>query len=420
MTIKNLSFSNFKSFSQLDIALDQLNVLIGANASGKSNFIEVFRFVSDIAQYGLQNAVSMHGGAAYITNAQLGSAFPVRIEFTTVLQFPFPLGRAKEGFFWGMSRDVTYEVIIGFDDPAKPVRIVNERVTIRFAITSEPNFREGQTHKSRGSGEITLRNNRGILDVEHRIPSWVKFERDYALSTAYWEKQGISTILEEKTPFAFPIIQPFRDYISGIKMYDIDPKAPKRASPITGKGELEDDGRNLAVVIHRIAQDPDEWRKFSNLVQDTLPFVRDFDVDALGDKSLLLKMREHYCRDVFFPASFASDGTVSITALIIALFFDSQPRPLITFEEPERGIHPQLISKVVGLLKDASRKRQVIVSTHNPEIVRYTDLGPLLLVFRDDEGFSHIIKPADNSDLKVFLHHDLGVADLYVNGLLTV
>jgi predicted ATPase len=421
VTIRNLSFSNFKSFASLEIALDKLNVLIGANASGKSNFIEIFRFVSDIAQYGLQNAVSMHGGAAYITNAQFGLDIPVCIEFTAALQFPFPLGRSKEGLVWGASREVKYELIIGFDDPAKPVRVISERVTVRFSVTTEPLFNEEEIRETRWKGEITLRNKNGHLDIQHRVPSWLEFERDYVLSAPNWGgKQSTSTILEEKTPFAFPIVQPFRDYMSAIKTYDIDPKAPKRASPITGRGELEDDGRNLAVAIHRIAQNPEEWRRFSNLVQDTLPFVRDFDVDALGDKSLLLKMRENYCRDVYFPASFASDGTVSITALIIALFFDSQTRPLITFEEPERAIHPQLISKVVSLLQDASRKRQVIVSTHNPEIVRFTGLKNLLLVFRDDEGFSHILKPADSEEIKAFLHSDLGVAELYVNGLLNV
>jgi AAA15 family ATPase/GTPase len=62
MRITELSVSNFRSFERLDLELNTFNVLIGANASGKSNFVEIFKFLRDIAKHGLQNAVSMQGG----------------------------------------------------------------------------------------------------------------------------------------------------------------------------------------------------------------------------------------------------------------------------------------------------------------------------------------------------------------------
>src|SRR5271165_6787269 len=68
MRLTRIRAKNFKSFRELDVRLDDLNVLIGANASGKSNFVQLFTFVRDIAESGLENAVSIQGGAQYLRN----------------------------------------------------------------------------------------------------------------------------------------------------------------------------------------------------------------------------------------------------------------------------------------------------------------------------------------------------------------
>ena len=68
MSLKEIEIHNFKTFDSLILDLRQFNILIGANASGKSNFIEVFKFIRDISRYGLENAVSMQGGMEYIRN----------------------------------------------------------------------------------------------------------------------------------------------------------------------------------------------------------------------------------------------------------------------------------------------------------------------------------------------------------------
>ena len=68
MGIRRIQVENFKSYRNLDVTLGRLNVLIGANASGKSNFVEIFRFLHDIATYGLNDAISLQGGAQYLLN----------------------------------------------------------------------------------------------------------------------------------------------------------------------------------------------------------------------------------------------------------------------------------------------------------------------------------------------------------------
>ena len=76
MAIKKIKISNFKSFQNLEVEIGKFNLLIGANASGKSNFIQVFKFLRDIIQHGLDNAISLQGGVEYFRNVIL-----VRLKF---------------------------------------------------------------------------------------------------------------------------------------------------------------------------------------------------------------------------------------------------------------------------------------------------------------------------------------------------
>ena len=129
-------------------------------------------------------------------------------------------------------------------------------------------------------------------------------------------------------------------------------------------------------------------------------------------------MRWLYFRDKYLPASLISDGTINITALIIALYFERNK--LIIIEEPERNIHPYLISRITEFMKDASSDKQVIITTHNPEVVKNAGEENLLLISRDKNGFSTISRPKDRKEIQTFLKNDLGIEELYVQNLLDI
>ncbi len=187
--------------------------------------------------------------------------------------------------------------------------------------------------------------------------------------------------------------------------------------PITGKAELEKDGVNLSIVLKNILENKDNRRKFFNLVKDALPFVDDIDIEQVADKSLIFNLRETYSKRQYLPAALISDGTINITALIIALYFEKNG--IIMIEEVERNIHPYLISKLVNMMQDASREKQIVITTHNPEIVKHAVLENILLVSRDDTGFSKISKPNDKEEVKTFLKNEIGIDELYIQNLLT-
>jgi predicted ATPase len=239
----------------------------------------------------------------------------------------------------------------------------------------------------------------GLSPDEYQISPWVLGE----------PVSPRSLILTHVPPFVRP---PFED----VAIYDFDPKLPKKATPITGKADLEEDGSNLAIVLKNIIGDGERKRKLENLLGDLLPFVAGLKVEKFADKSLLFTLGETYAKEHYLPASLISDGTINVTSLIAALYFEKKPVAII--EEPERNIHPSLISKIVAMMKDASQGKQIIVTTHNPEVVRHADIGDVLLVSRNGEGSSTISRPSENKDVQVFLQNEMGLEELFVENLL--
>jgi len=155
-----------------------------------------------------------------------------------------------------------------------------------------------------------------------------------------------------------------------------------------------------------------------NLTRNLLPFVEELTLRKNEDKSLSLNFREKYTSDTYFPISFASEGTIIMIELVVALYFEEKPLTII--EEPARSMHPSLISRVMDMLKEASEKKQIIVTTHNSEVVKYADLEDLLFIFRDKEGFSTISKPGEKEGVKTFLKNEIGIEELYIQNLLEV
>lgn len=426
MLIKNIKVCNFKSFEEVDIELGRFNVLIGENASGKSNFINLLRFLRDIVENGLDNAISMQGGVEYIWNINIGADENLSVELhidSKDENFKFAFGKEKDKRLIGIS---AYEFIYKFSIEFKKrgYRIAEERLTVKCDFV-ELEKKEGKIREKEkiGEGEIILINDKGRVkydlkprDIPIRIEDIIQ---PFSSKKGFFEEKLSSKESFLETPIFFPPLS-FRicDFFSGISIYDFDPKLSKSADLITGKTELEPDGSNLAIVLKNILDDRKKRQRISNLIKDILPFIEDITVEKLADKSLLASLKEVYSKKKFLPAFLISDGTLNITALIIALYFEK--KPLIIIEEPERNIHPHLISKVIDMMKDVSerQKKQIIVTTHNPEMVRYAGIENILLVHRDDKGFSQISKPAEKEEIKIFLENKMGIEELYVQNLL--
>lgn len=366
MAFSRIKVANFKSFDELDLELRPLNVVVGANASGKSSFLEIFKFLHDLAEHGLADAVSLQGGMEFLYRR--GGSGPLRIEAT--------FDEARTHYALELQLQVAgYEV-------------VRERLSTEYKNGGSAEFvREGselrvqpdtekQLLELMSSGDIRFGSKESFLDQVWRMPrSWKE-----------------------------------------IAAFDLDPKLPKRAVDVASSTSLAPDGSNLAVVLRNVLLDETKREDFLLLVKSVLPFVRDIRVDRFAERHLHFSVEELYS-PLHLPASFLSDGTVQVIGLILALYF--QRAEIVLIEEPERNLHPHLISEVVTAMQDAARARQVIVTTHSPEVVKHSDLENLLLVQRDEQGRSRILRPSQSQEVQIFLENDLGVEDLYVQNLLS-
>ena len=414
MAIKKISVSNFKSFEDIEVELGEFNVLIGPNASGKSNFIEIFKFLRDIATLGLDNALSLQGGVEYLRNVKIGPSKDLSVHIICDIDVMWIVRKEKRRT--GLKPyEITYEFTMNFVKEGN-FKISKDELITRCEIFEIEGQDENVSQENLGRGEIVLSNVEGKIKCDLHLPENVPIKEDDMFSPFLVEKKLSPRTLLLETPF-FNAVPPFENFFEDISVYDFDPKLPKKAVPITGKMELEENGGNLAIVLKNILDNKEKKRKFSNLVKDLLPFLDDVGVEKFMDKSLLLKSREVYAQP-YLPAFLLSEGTINATALIIALYFEK--KPLIIIEEPERNIHPFLISRVVDMMKEASKKKQIIVTTHNPEIVKYADLESILRIARGKDGFSIILRPGEKKGVKTFLEHEIGIEELYIQNLLEV
>jgi len=419
MPIKRIHIENFKSFSSLDVELSRFNIIIGSNAAGKSNFISAFRFLRDIARHGIVNAIAMQGGADYIRNTQIGTGRDLVVRVTYE---PDPREDAldrtgREGTMLEIrSCESSYEFSLRFDATGDGFSITSDRLSIGCEVSSCGVDRTRKdTNQVIGRGSIQVSSENGVVRYTVNIPPGCPLDENDIIPIFFRGKRLPERTLLLETFYGYPLPH-FEKFFDRIAIYDIDPKLPKRGVVITGKRELEENAGNLALVVKTILENPEKKRKFANLLRDVLPFVEDFSVQKFMDISLILTMRERYAKSQDLPASSLSDGTIAIFAMIIALYFED--RPFIIIEEPVSHIHPFLVARLMKMMKEASEKKQVMITTHSSEVVRHTALEDILLITRDSEGFSVISRPGDKEEVRTFLANEIGIEELYVQNLL--
>jgi len=419
MPIRKITITNFKSFKKLEVELGKFSLFIGANASGKSNFIQIFKFLRDIIQSGLDNAISLQGGVEYLRNMNIGASENLSIGVISDNGSRFAIqGGKKAGLLGIRFYESIFDISLSFKDGESGFEIAKETVIGKFKyFRLEKKKKKIEEKESIGEGELILSRSNGSLVFHLKSPPEVPITEENLFPPFLKQDKLPPKSLIIERPF-FPSLHDLADDFRSMAIYDFDPKLPKKASPITGKAELEEDGSNLSIVLKNIVENDEKKNKFCNLICELLPFVDDLNVEKFADKSLLFKLREKYFKKEYLPASFISDGTINVTALITSLYFEKKKLTII--EEPERNIHPHLISKVINMLKDASKDKRIIVTTHNPEMVRHAGLDNIFLVSRSKEGFSVISKPASKDSIKTFLKNEIGIDELFVQGLLEI
>lgn len=421
MSISHLTIQNFKSIRHTELQFGDFTVLIGANAAGKTNIVQALKFLKDLVKEDVDNALSLQGGAKYLVNSQIQDTEAPRIESRFLLpEVPFEVNAT-----YGALSSISYDLILDFLHSGilhSSTESMNSDVYIYpRSYISDPEERAARL------GEYVYEQKKNQSLFEHIVTTIDRTnniiyshldrnnKRQFSSTIPKPENyRGMSPLLHADDDLAAYL----RDEISSIAIYDFSSRAMKQESSIIGRKELEPDGSNLTLVLKRIMEDEQKRHQFLLLLEYALPFIKNVTVEAANGRSLVALLTEKYDESFALPSVFFSEGTISVIALIIVLFFEE--KSVVVIEEPERYVHPSLLAKLVELMKDASRNKQVIITTHSPEIVKHAGVENLLLVQRDKEGFTTASRPEDSNDVKVFLQNEIGLDDLFIDNLLGV
>ena len=221
----------------------------------------------------------------------------------------------------------------------------------------------------------------------------------------------------------YPELLMFRKWVEGFRSYLIwDPKVLR--SPDRGAhGEVGTSGEHLASVIGRLRdRDRPAFDKLVRRVKRLFPTLTDVSVAGRGRAWRALRFHENKGngRTVAFKGEHMSDGLLRLLAVASLLYVDQTPS-LVTFEEPENGVHPQLLREVVQILREITQRKapspcQVFVATHSPYVLDefYDHPEQVYCMERPRPGAgARILRLSDNSQLEIArksFKHSLGEA----------
>lgn len=326
-SIKQISIKGFKSLRDVSLELGPLTVMIGANGSGKSNFIEFFRMLKEafwISQGGLQLYVGKKGGADSLLyyGPKITRNLDASIEFA------------------GEERSCRYSFSLTWGVPNNLVFASEE-----FEYKSDADPEPQSLHLGSGHGEPKL------LEVADLLS-------------------------ESPQKYASRVVRDNLRLLQAYHFHDTSDEAGiRRSYDRNGEFHLMHQGENLAAFLHWLQERrPQHYRRILSTVRLIAPFIQDFRVAPEPDRPLPMLRWVDRSGAVLGPHQL-SDGTLRAIALVTALMQPETTMPnVMLVDEPELGLHPQAISLVSGLLRAASLKRQVIVATQSPRLL--TDLCP--------------------------------------------
>jgi predicted ATPase len=339
--IEKLQLLNFKSFAgdAEPIPLAPVTVLVGANASGKSNIFDAFRFLQ-----GLGRRLTI---AEILTGKYEGGRE----------SFPAIRGGAEE-VCWNGEQTFTIQVCGTQLVPADPPGSASTPTAFTHSITCRPKPEPSV------QSETLLAHKDSLGDWRVDEGSLVDFSRKRSLLAEVRDQSGAGV----KQILAWRWLDRYRD----MRFLDLRPAEMKQYVP-TAAQYLGEYGENLSAIVRQICLDPSQKEQFLDWVSMLCaPKIRDIDSEETKTGKVMVRLVEGNGdeRKKTVSADSLSDGTLRFMGYLAAMF--SAPEgTLFLIEEIENGMHPTRVHLLVELLEQfaASRNLQIIATTHSSQVL---------------------------------------------------
>lgn len=383
--IRSIALKNFKSYREATLPLAPLSLLIGANASGKSNAIEGIRFLSWLAEgRRLDDLMS----AVQAEDQQVRG---------TIMDLPY---EDEDTFGFACKADISlgekFEIDIQVN--SEGMRVVAESVTspdssVPLYTVAEP--AQGFSH------EVQVQyNNFARGGIKPRI--------------SCSDQQAVFTQIETPARFGsghskaqkeIPrVVGQYRRFLDQILFLDPSPRAMRKYSFVVEKS-LKGDGSNLSSVLYELCEKKGEKARVLSFIK-SLPEqdIRDIGFLQTPRNEVMLKVTECFGgHEHAWDAPMLSDGTLRVLAVAAALL--SAPEDsLVVIEEIDNGVHPSRAGMLLGNIQNVARARnvRVLVTTHNPALLDALPISAIpdvVCCYRDpDRGDSRLVRLEDLRD----------------------
>ncbi|MCA1631431.1 MAG: AAA family ATPase [Acidobacteria bacterium] len=353
MRITDISIQNYKSFRSVKVSPKQVSILVGANASGKTNFADCLDFVSEVYRLGLEVAVARKGGYENIAFRKMRrSKRSVNIELCIELSVNDIKGTFRRNRELIRPLQITHS--FKFVARGYSIRAEFEVVQEKFIVSTLVEDKWVPTFELRRKGqkpEVVLLPSVKSLDNDNALEQFMTKVLDINLI-----KEVVSAIPVSNTELLvfvarfFPIFKVYVQATESIRVFQISPYKSREFGVPTPKPELDRYGGNLPAVVDLMQKKhKSEWKSVMEVMRNILPSLRTIDIDYTSSRTLGLYFNEE---GIGRPWSVAevSDGTIQTLALLVALF--SPNSSVLVIEEPENSIHPWIIRHVLEACRE--------------------------------------------------------------------
>ncbi len=372
--IEKLVLKRFRSFPSDTVHFDSPVFLVGRNGAGKSNFVDVFAFLSEAMSSPLQAVFDKRGGISAVRNRSSSKSKPPNFGL-----------QVKLGALNGVLQGGQYA----------------------FEIRALPNY-----------GFEVVREQCKVTDTQGRQ---YYFDREKQFKTNI---AGLTPALDPAS-LCLPVVggeerfAPIVRALLKMKVYSIEPARLREMQDPDGGATLRADGGNAASVLQELQRSSqNSFNRICEVLEKIVPSTNSVRSKKHGNK-LSLEFTQNWGQKtgLKFEAYNMSDGTLRALGMLTAVF--QQPPPsVLVIEEPEQTIHPGALGTILDLIHHASSRMQVIVTTHSPELLDakwIEDKHLRIATWR--EGASYIL-PLSDAGRESLKGHLMGAGELLRTGIL--
>lgn len=388
--LDSVKLTNLLSFGNefRNLSLSKLNVLIGTNGSGKSNFIDAVELLRATSA-DLQKVISRGGGVEEWMWKGSDNEF-IFLSFTV------------------FQRDANILI-----DYQLALREDNLRIAIKSEVIS---IRDGSFYGLKNQ-EVPIYWNHDSASKTGNIRYVINNKGNYNMSSSMKTsvERDSSVLSQIRDPEKYPQLAFLTDSYKQIRIYrewsfgrNTIFRQPQRAD--MRNDWLEEDFSNLGLFISKLRRNPKSKKAILNGLNSLYSGITDFDVIVEGGTVQIF----FHEGDFSIPATRLSDGTLRYLALL-AILNDPTPPPLICIEEPELGLHPDVLPKLADLLKEASTRTQLIVTTHSDILIDALSDTPESVVVCEKHNGQTIMKRLEADHLKDWLS-EYRLGNLWLRG----